>query len=251
MLFALRKLVATLITPSLWGFGSVVIGVVMLFFVRTRRLGKVLVLWGAAWLVVLGLGFPFEIAGRWLEWQHPPLLDVSSVEEARWIVVLGGGHRASALLPPSAHLNEASVYRVIEGVRLAEAMPEATLLFTGFGGEHRTSSAEVGAGLAMALGVDTSRVRRVHEPRTTGEEARAVFELAGSGPVVLVTSATHMARAVRLFERQGVAVYPASTGHRAIKNASLRGDLLAMPHRIALADAVAHELVGLVVLRWQ
>jgi uncharacterized SAM-binding protein YcdF (DUF218 family) len=251
MLFFLRKLVATAVTPSLWGFGAIVVGIVMLCFVRTRRFGKVFVLWGSAWLVVLALGFPFDIAGRWLEGRHPALLDVDAASEVEWIVVLGGGHREEAWLPQSAHLNESSVFRAVEGVRLSYELPEATLLFTGYGGDFRRSAAAVGADFAHSLGVDSARVALAGDPRTTGEEARAVRELAGAGPVILVTSATHMERSVRLFEREGVVVIPAPTGHRALDSRSMRSGLSAMPHRLAYADAVAHELVGLLVLRWQ
>lgn len=251
MSFFLRKFVTTAITPSLWGFGAIAVGIVMLFFVRTRRFGQVLVLSGSAWLLVLALGFPFEPVGRWLEGRHPALMDASVAAEAGFIVVLGGGHREVAWLPPSAHLNESSVFRVIEGVRLSYELPEATLLFAGYGGELRRSSASVGAGVALALGVDSSRVAMLEEPRTTGEEARTVRELAGDRSIVLVTSATHMARAVRLFEREGLEVIPAPTGHRALHVGAMRTSISAMPYRIAFADAVAHELVGLMALRWQ
>lgn len=251
MLFFLRKLVTTVLAPSLWGFGAIAAGIVMLFIARTRRAGRVFVLSGAAWLLLLALGFPFQPLGRWLEGRHPALLDVSVAAEAELIVVLGGGHRAADWLPPSAHLNESSVFRVVEGVRLSHALPGTTLLFAGYGGELRRSSASVGAGVALSLGVDASRVVMLEEPRTTGEEARAVKELAGDRPVVLVTSATHMARAVRLFEREGLEVIPAPTGHRALDAGSLRMSISTMPHRIAVADAVAHELFGLMALRWQ
>jgi uncharacterized SAM-binding protein YcdF (DUF218 family) len=248
VLFLLRKLIGTLLTPSLWGYGAVVVGVVLLFFARTRKVGQVAVLWGATWLVVLSLGIPFDFAGRWLERQHPPLLEPV---EAEWVVVLGGGHRAQPWLPASAHLNESAVFRMIEGVRVQQMLEESVLVFTGFGGEGRASSAEVGASVAVSLGVDPARIVAIHEPRTTGEEARAVRELVGESPVVLVTSATHMPRAVRLFEREGVTVIPAPTGHRAVGSHNVREWLRAGPHRIVYADAVMHEMVGLVALRWQ
>jgi uncharacterized SAM-binding protein YcdF (DUF218 family) len=251
MLFVLRKLVGLLLTPSLWGFGAIVLGVVLLLFERTRKVGQVAVLWGGLWLLVLSVGIPFDFAGRRLERQHPALLDPAASAGAEWVVVLGGGHRAEPWLPPSAHLHEAALFRVIEGVRVHHMLEGSMLLFVGFGGEGRASSAEVGANVALSLGVDPDRIARADDPRTTGDEARAVRALAREGPVVLVTSATHMPRAVRLFEREGVRVIPAPTGHRAVGAASILGWLSRMPHRIVYADAVAHELVGLVALRWQ
>jgi uncharacterized SAM-binding protein YcdF (DUF218 family) len=251
MLFLLRKLLATFLTPSLWGIGGIVVGVVLLCFKRTRRVGQVFVLVASMWLVGLSAGIPFEPVGRWLERQHPPLLEASTAMGARHVVVLGGGHRASPSLPASAHLNESAIFRMVEGVRVHQMLEESVLVFVGFGGEGRASSAEVGASVAASLGADPARIVAIHEPRTTGEEARAVRELVGESPVVLVTSATHMPRAVRLFEREGVTVIPAPTGHRAVGSHSVRDWLRAGPHRIVYADAVMHEMVGLVALRWQ
>jgi uncharacterized SAM-binding protein YcdF (DUF218 family) len=251
MLFLLRNLIGTLITPSLWGIGGIVVGVVLLCFERTRRVGQVFVLVASMWLVGLSAGIPFEPVGRWLERQHPPLLEASAAAGAEWVVVLGGGHRASSSLPASAHLNESAIFRMVEGVRVHRMLEESVLIFVGFGGEGRQSSAEVGASVAVSLGVDPERVVAIHEPRTTGEEARAVRELVGETPVVLVTSDTHMPRAVRLFEREGVNVIPAPTGQRAVGSHSVREWLRAAPQRIVYADAVMHEVVGLVAVRWQ
>lgn len=254
MLFVLRKLIVTLLAPSLWGYAALAAGLALLFIARWRgqsgraaRWGRRVLAVGLAWLLLLSLGLPFDMLGRWLEGRHPPLLDPQA-EGAAWVVVLGGGQRAAPGLPVSAQLPEAALYRVVEGVRLHRLLPESRLLFTGYGGPGQRPAAEVGAALARALGVEASRIQIEGAPRTTREEARAVRALAGEGPVVLVTSATHMPRSVWLFEHEGVAVIPAPTGQAAPRGL-LRGRLWPAAHRLEYADTVAHELFGLAAQR--
>lgn len=257
MLFTLRKVIGLLLMPSIWGMAAVSIGLVLLLLGRMPRTkervkpwGRRILTIGSLWLMLLAAGIPFNLIGQWLENRYPPVLDISSVpgvEGVAWVVVLGGGHRADASLPPSAYLREAALYRNVEGIRLHRLLPESRLLFTGFGGAARESSAEIGAEVAVSLGVNPGRIVTADSPRTTAEEARAVRELVGEGPVVLVTSATHMPRAVRLFEQEGIVVIPAPTGHIAGEDLVLREWLRSWSRRVWYADTVAHELFGLII----
>lgn len=62
---------------------------------------------------------------------------------------------------------------------------------------------------AMALGLPPADLLSTSRVRNTAEEARAIAALLPRGAsVVLVTSAFHLPRAVRLFEREGLRVLP-------------------------------------------
>lgn len=251
MLFLLRKLIGMLLAPSMWGFGAVIVGVVLMAFRRTRRAGLWTMSAGGLWLVLLSFGLPFDPIGVRLEGRHTSLLDAAQhpvAAQAEWVVVLGGGHRAEPWLPPSAYLREAATYRLIEGVRIHRQLTASGMLFTGFGGARQMSSAEAGAAVAMSIGVDSARVVLEAAPRTTGEEALAVQQRVGDDPVVLVTSATHMARAVVLFEQAGVRVVPAPAGQQVVPRRGSR-DWRPLGERIVYADAVAHELFGMLAAR--
>jgi uncharacterized SAM-binding protein YcdF (DUF218 family) len=230
------------------------VGAALTVFARTRVVGQRLVLGGGIWLILLSLGIPFDLAGRMLERRYPSqaaLIPLQLARNAPWVVVLGGGTRPEPWLPVPARLSEAALYRVIEGIRLHRLLPGTRLVFTGYGRPGQEPTAEVGARLALAMGVDPEFIVVDTTPRTTGEEARVVKAIAGESPVVLVTSAVHMHRAVRLFRREGVSVVPAPTGHSVSTYRSPTGWLRPSARRLAYADAVAHELVGLMALRFQ
>ena len=253
MPFFLRKFIGVVLTPSTVAVGVLLLGTFLLFFQRTGKGGRRLVTAGVVALLFLAYGVPFDRIGQLLEGRYPAVLVPTQLPEAsaiRWVVVLGGGHRAETFLPPSAQPSEEALYRIVEGVRLHEALPESRLIFSGYGGQESLSAARVGAGLAESLGVGADRMVLEESPRTTAEEAAKIRARIGDEPFLLVTSAVHMPRAVRIFEQAGLTPIPAPTGHQAFD--PRRGQLdwfIPSPHRIVSGDAVMHELVGLLAVR--
>ena len=202
---------------------------------------------------MISLGLPFDPIGRWLEGRHPAILvpeDAIELAGIRWIVVLGGGHRSGDHLPPSSLPSDASVYRIVEGLRLYQAIPQSRIIFSGYRAALPSSEASVNATLARVLGVDPERIDLEESPRSTAEEAARVRARVGDEPVVLVTTAVHMPRAVRIFEGAGLTVVPSSTGHRAQARRTSIGEwIFPSPARVEYADAVMHELLGLLAVR--
>lgn len=151
----------------------------------------------------LGAGWS-PVADRLLdpfERRHDSLRTVEGLANIRHIVVLGGGHQSDARLPHTGRLSDASQARLIEGIRLHRLLPESVLVFTGGAIFDPVSHAEVMADAAMALGVDPERIIVFTESRDTAEEALELRRNLGSEmDFILVTSASHMPRAV-LFAR--------------------------------------------------
>ena len=233
--------------PSVLVALGLVLGIVLLWVERFRRAGRALLTVSLISFLLLGWGVPFGAVGRMLERRYPPLLDLAVARDARWVVVLGGGHRVESWLPVTSRPSESSMYRITEGVRLQRALPASRLLFTGFGGESEVSVAAVGRDLALALGTPPDAVLVEERPRTTAEEALAVKKIVGTDPFLLVTSAVHMPRAMYLFHAQGLRPVPAPTQHHAVgASRSVWGRLIPSPERVVDADASWHEVLGIV-----
>ena len=63
--------------------------------------------------------------------------------------------------------------------------------------------------LAIGLGIPSNAVFSTSKVRNTADEAKAVAAMLPAGStVLLVTSAFHMSRAQRLFQRKGLSVMP-------------------------------------------
>lgn len=136
-------------------------------------------------------------------------------KETRYIYVLGGGHRTDETQPITSQVNEVSVVRLNEGIRLYRQLhKKAKIIVSGYSGLYDpTTHAEMQEKLAVALGVQEEDIILRSEPRDTEEEAIAAKKLLADEPFILVTSASHMARAMNFFAQEGLRPIPAPTNH--------------------------------------
>jgi uncharacterized SAM-binding protein YcdF (DUF218 family) len=130
-----------------------------------------------------------------------------------YVVVLGSGHNSDADLPVSSRLSDAGLYRLVEGLRIAQAQPQSTLVLSGYGGADPRPNAEIYRDVAISLGFPVARIVTEGRPRNTAEEAELLEPLLRGHRFALVTSATHMPRAVALFRARDLVPVPAPTGY--------------------------------------
>lgn len=216
-MFFLKKLISAVLMPMPVCLAAIAVGLALLWFTKRQRAGKIVATAGFGALLLLSYGVVADLLAVPLENDHQPLLVAGSADspddararQARWIVVLGGGHSYDPELPPNSQASVAALARLVEGVRLKKQLPAAKLIVSGAYGAPHPSHAKVLASIAETMGV--ARADIVLEERTydTHDEAMAVRNLAGAGtPVILVSSATHLPRAAALFRKQGLAPLP-------------------------------------------
>lgn len=128
------------------------------------------------------------------------------------IIVLGGstdnGRVAAARGQPVLN---GSVERLTTAMALHRAMPERPLIVSGFSGRLVPSGlneAEITRLFFQQQGLPLAQVRFEDRSRNTAENARFTAELAAEDerPWLLITSASHMPRAVASFRAAGVSV---------------------------------------------
>jgi uncharacterized SAM-binding protein YcdF (DUF218 family) len=147
-----------------------------------------------------------------LEYRYPGLDAGTSLVGVRHVVVLGTGFSPAPGRPVTAALDQDGLVRLVEGVRIYRTLPDARLVVSGGASPPGVPSAYGYAELARGLGIDAQRMDVLDKPRDTREEAQAIRNLLGSSPFVLVTTAVHMTRAMRLMMRAGLHPIPAATG---------------------------------------
>lgn len=221
----------------------------VLLAVKRRRAGKVLLILAVGFFVIISTPFVPEFLASQLE-QRYPVMETGSVDtNPPLIMVLGAGHIDREALPASVRLSPVSAKRLSEGIRLYRAFPEAKLI-TSASRKSREymSHAEVAARAALELGVDPQDTLMLVTATTTYEEAVAFTQRFGMDtPLILVTSATHMHRAVTLFTGLGVNVIPAPTDYLVDPSPRTKlWDYFPGAGSIELMEKVVHEYVGLV-----
>lgn len=223
-MFLIKKFVATFAMPLPLTVLLLVLAA-MLVMMGRRQAARALV-GGAVVLLLLASWAPVADAllGP-LEQRHDPLLDASSLSGVSHVVVLGSDYRVRPGMPITSQLGDSAVIRLAEGLRLWRQLPQARLVLSGGNIFERESAARGYSRLALALGVDALNMDLLEMPMDTAEEAYAVLDLAGpDARIVLVTSASHMDRARRHFERAGLQVIAAPTRHKSLREDRSRFD---------------------------
>jgi uncharacterized SAM-binding protein YcdF (DUF218 family) len=149
-----------------------------------------------------------------LERRYPPIGDHQALPRVQDVVVLGSGYAPRRGLPVTAALECDGLARIAEGVMLLRRIPGARLVVSGGPSGHGVSSATGYSRFAIAMGVDPSAIVTLDRSDNTAAEAAAISRALGRQPFLLVTSAYHMPRAMRLLTRAGADPIPAPTGQR-------------------------------------
>ena len=143
-------------------------------------------------------------------WYRPPQLTPSGRFEA--IVVLGGGVHEKGSLRPTTELSSSSRNRVTCGVDLYQQGHAPTLVLTGGDARIFGTGPQEAVEMkhwAVRLGVPESATMIDLGPRNTYENATGAKRLLGPASILLVSSASHLPRAVSVFTKQGFRVTPA------------------------------------------
>lgn len=253
MMFLFKKIVGLMCMPLSIAGLLLLAGMVMLFASRRQILAKALLIGGM--LLALGASWA-PVADRLLgplERQYPVLRDMNEVQGISHVVVLGGGHTSDGRLPEAGQLSDASLARVVEGIRLYRLLKDGRLVFTGGAVFDPVSHAQVMAKAAVGLGIDEGRIILLDQPMDTAGEVLAVQEHLEKERFVLVTSASHMPRAMYLFQAAGMQPVAAPTdylvkdagvphpGHYFPSAAALRGTERAMYEYLGLLWAAFYE----------
>ena len=208
-MFFLKKLISAFIMPLQLGLVMSFAGLYLLWFTKKQKIGKMLCTFGVLWILVFSLHPVSNLLLSPLE--NDFLKYEQGQQTVKYVVVLGGGHVSDPRLPVSSQISSDSLTRLIEGVTIFRENPGSKLILSGYAGHDNIANAVVMANIAKSIGVDASDIIIEKRPRDTKDEARMIRDIVRDDPFVLVTSASHMKRAVALFKFYGLAPIPAPT----------------------------------------
>lgn len=198
-------------------------------------------------LMVSTAYLPQYLAAR-LESRYSPL-NVKNIKAGKspiYIHVLGSGYSLDSALPATARLGLTALGRLAEGIRLYRQINNSILVTSAGSLRNRETQAAVARQAAILLGVDSSCIALLDTPNTTLEEAADMAKLAGTNaPVIVVTDAIHMPRAINFFKVAGLMPIAAPTNYRIHKEVMGIG-IKWWPSlgNISLMDIVLHEFLG-------
>lgn len=222
------------------------LGLILLWMDRARKTQLALFSCGVLLLIAISSNyFPNLLLAR-LENSYAPLANPPLVSA---IVVLGGGVRDKVDAPPNTQLGSASLTRLVEGVRLYRAIKNegGQVKFILSGGRVFGSPSDSGMmrNTAVVLGVNPKDMQLEDGSQDTHHEALFLKPMLKNKSFILVTSASHMPRAMALFRAQGLEPIPAPTQYMARKNQYSMTRYFPNSTAISETDILWHEYMGI------
>ena len=224
-----------------------------LLFTRRWRMGRGLVVAGAALFLIGGIS-PLS---TWLTMpleQRFARANLGSTD-IEGIIVLGGAEDARVAAGRHAHAVNESAERITEAAALALRYPKAKVVFTSntirYGGQN-VSGAETADQIFRDLGIAADRLMPESASRNTWENAvytKALVQPRPGQRWLLVTSASHMPRAVAVFRKAGFPVEPWPVDYRTADERDLYSLFDAPSEGLKRLEMAVHEWIGLIAYR--
>ncbi len=244
--FILKKVITMFIMPLPLGMILFLLGLLFLFRGRQTK-AKLFLILSFLWLTLIS----YEPLTNYLLYKHEmryPTLK-QAPQNIDYIYVLGNGHHTDDAHPITSQVNSISSVRLNEAIRLYHQLKhKPTIILSGYSGLFDpTPGAVMQKRLALALGIKEEHLHIEPTPKDTQEEAKAAKRVIGDRPFILVTSASHMYRAMQFFLHENLSAIPAPTNHQAhIKYPNYAG--IFSPYALRQATILWHEYIGIL---WQ
>lgn len=253
-------LIKVLLDPALLALFLLIL-IWILGFTRWRKPIRRLALFGALILGLVYFGPLPALLSQPLATRFSPI-DTQTTPEPEWIIVLGGMTEAEPIREPgSQHPSfTGRSERFLMGIELARQFPNAKLVFTGWSGPdalpQNAEATRLGV-LAISLGIP--REQLIIEPlaQTTSDhpvrlEAMAEFDPNPDEVAYIVTSATHMPRAMGSFRQAGWSnIYAAPTDYPFPPDASWFTRRNPAGKKVTITQEALGEWAGLISYRWR
>jgi uncharacterized SAM-binding protein YcdF (DUF218 family) len=249
MFFVLSKILRYLVYPLPLCFLAL-LGMVVWYHRRWARGALLVVL-----VLFYGLSIPYT-ADRCMQWLEPPRVAPEALRPPYDTVIVLSGMLHTPWSQRGYMEFSESVDRILAGMALVQQGLGKTLLVSGGTGslfDRRTSEARLLKTFALQFGLRDDQVLVEADSRNTYENALYTAQMLRAQRlqhVVLVTSASHMRRAVATFHKQGIFpdTYPVD-----YQAADVVMPFSFVPSALSLArmTAVLQELFGMLAYRLQ
>jgi uncharacterized SAM-binding protein YcdF (DUF218 family) len=256
MFLFLSKLLPIFLYPL--GLACLLLVITLVLMIKRSRWALIPVLLGLIALMVGANGSISNSLVRSLEWQHIPQ---GELPQADAIVILGGALRAPNFPRPMVEVME-SGDRVLYGARLYREGKAPIIIASGgridWLGGKASESADIET-LLMTLGVPQTAILQEPDSLNTHENAvnvRRLMEFKGIKRVLLVTSAIHMPRSLKIFQKERIDAIAAPTdflttpGEREEQNQTIGGvilDFMPQSDKLDQTTNALKEYVGMFI----
>jgi len=199
----------------------------VLWFIYKRNIKKAAIYTLASfiWILFISSSPVANFLMKPLVLQYPKLTKIP--DDIHYILLLGGSRE----------------HRAWEAVRLYQQNKNLKIITSGYS-FRGASDAQITAKLLEDAGVKKEQIFSQSKAKDTKEEALALKKRLKDKPFILVTSAYHMPRAMKLFQKEGLHPIPAPCNDNYLYDQSI-----IHAEQIHKTEQALHEYIGLLWLR--
>ena len=227
MAFSLKKFISIFLDPFVFGFLLLVLSLLFLLFNRYKK-AKVTLFISLVYLFLISSSLVSNFLMSPLEnkYKNQENIDISKVE---YILLLGGDFDA----------------RFDKVIKLSKKLQNAKIITSGYEGGGTIPEAIEARTRLISYGIKENRIIMQEKPKDTIEEAISIKKLINDKPFILVTSASHMPRAMKIFKKYGLNPIPIATAFKVKEN---RPNNFLSISEIKKVHMSTHEYFGLLWL---
>jgi len=191
--FSLKKLISFFLEPFTFGFLLLTLALLFLLF-NSYKKAKITLFISVVYLFLISNSVVSNFLMSPLEdkYKNHGNIDISKVE---YILLLGGDFES----------------RAYEVIKLSQKLQDAKIITSGYEGKRKITDALYAKEELISMGINKNRILMQDKPKDTIEEAISIKKLINNKPFILVTSASHMPRAMEIFKKEGLNPIPMAT----------------------------------------
>jgi uncharacterized SAM-binding protein YcdF (DUF218 family) len=247
------QFVAGIIEDAFLVFWMLAVLSIIFHFFEKKKIFYILAILSLTWLFIISVSpLPQYLIAK-LE-DDFPVIDHSAFDEKDSIniLVLGGGHSIAPSLPATSQLSGIALARLTEALRISSLLPRSIIITSGYSASGRVTQAEMLQAAALEMGVHIQRIKISSRPKNTKEEIDEYLQHYSKTErkLIVVTSAFHMRRALRYFEKAGIEPVAAPAAFF-IKDDPSKSefDFLPSAGKIQMMNFVLHEYLGILEIK--
>ena len=246
MLFLMKKWIGGLLMPLPLFLLVFFIALLLLLFTQKQKTAKILLLSSFIFIFLMSFMPITDRLGHHIERKHLPILQQNTSQEFDYILLLGSGGIADPSLPVNSQLSAVANVRFLEAFRLFKQNRKAKLVVSGASFGDTKTHAQMLQEMAIVMGIPKKQIIRIDNNLDTDDEAKKMSEIIRGKKSVLVTSATHMDRALNLFYKYGTAPVAAPANYIAKNRNGETPSYYYIPsaYNLSKSKVAWHEYIG-------
>lgn len=228
--FMLKKMITVLLMPMSIGLILMLISLLLIYSNKIKKAKKYLSI-SILWMILISWAPFANLILKPLESTYPKLEKIP--QDIKYILLLGGDRDK----------------RTWEALRLYHKIPNAKIITSGYALDNQVSEAEKTARKLKESGIPKERILLQDMAKTTFEEAYYMKKRVGNKPFILVTSAYHMPRTIKLFQKAGLNPIAAPTDFNKNKESGFLTML--QSRQVQNIEHAWHEYLGMLLYKLQ